>query len=166
MAVPRCNNRLIKHSLWYWFVFLLFAIGFVLALPSRTASSQSGVTRETEEAPVVVEVKKEWTFETLVPHLAEKYGQDEVLARKIISCESQNDPDAEGKNYSKETGEHWSSDHGYWQINDYWNEATANKHGYDIRNNWQDNLEWGFKMLKSQGTAPWKASKHCWNKQD
>lgn len=95
-------------------------------------------------------------------HLAEKYGQDEALARKIISCESQYRKGNTHEN-KRDDGTVWSVDWGYWQINDYWNLAEATRRGYDIRYNWQDNLEFGFIMLRDQGTSPWNASKYCWN---
>lgn len=108
-----------------------------------------------EEKPV------EWTFETLVPYLAVKHGQDEALARRIIKCESKNNPNAKNDNYTK-TGEYWSSDWGYWQINDYWNFAEAKRRGFDLHI-WEENLEYGFIMLKERGTQPWLASAYCWD---
>lgn len=108
-----------------------------------------------EEAPV------EWTFETLIPHLADKYGQNETLARSIIACESENTATATYKNLNDE-GIHWSTDHGYWQINDYHHAGTTARLKLNFRTDWQDNLEYGFILLKDQGTAPWVASSHCW----
>lgn len=99
------------------------------------------------------------TFDTEIARLAEKYGQDESLARGIIKCESQQYNDMNNKNYLK--GVLWSTDWGYWQINDYYHEETAMKLGFDIQNEW-DNLEFGFILLSEQGTRPWKASQACW----
>lgn len=102
------------------------------------------------------------TFDSEVTRLAAKYKQSEILARTIIHCESrQYGSSGEHKNYTK-AGEHWSTDWGWWQINDYYNEAPAARRGFDIYDKWE-NLEWGFIMLKEQGTSPWNASKGCWN---
>jgi hypothetical protein len=116
------------------------------------------VTYET----VVQEVT--WTFDTLLPHLAEKYNQDEKLARKIIECESSTKYDAVHENKNEE-GEMWSRDWSYWQINDYWHLKEAKRQNYDIVNSWQDNLEYGFKLLAKDGAMKhWKASSYCWDK--
>lgn len=115
----------------------------------------------------------EKTYDSEVTRLAIKYGQNESLARKIISCESSLYGSAENKNYRPEfdpktditTMVHWSSDWGYFQVNDYWHEQTAKKMGLDIFN-WEDNLEYGFYLLSTDGTRHWAASRHCWyNKQ-
>ena len=126
--------------------------------------SSAPIVYQVEPEIVSQETQVEWTFETLLPHLAKKYGQDEDLVRKIIKCESHFDPDAKNDNYNKE-GEYWSSDWGYWQINDYWHLEDAKRHNYDIVHSWQDNLEWGFKLLKQDGAMRhWGASAYCWNK--
>ena len=160
------NQRLIKHkTVW---VIVVVAIALALLFPPNAASN-AALVKEIADVPhetkshEVQETKEEvvWTFETLVPYLAQKYGQDESLARAIIRCESKNRAHAKGDNYNKE-GVYWSSDWGYWQINDYWNQATAKRRGYDIKI-WQENLEYGFIMLKEQGTQPWLASSYCWN---
>lgn len=128
---------------------------FVLSFPKETSSAP--------EVIVAIPKKIEWTFDTFVSHLAKKYSQDEVLVRKIIKCESQYKKGNTHENLDKD-GNVWSIDWGYWQINDYWHLKDATKQGYDIRYNWQHNLEFGFKLMKQQGTRPWSASKHCWNK--
>lgn len=115
------------------------------------------------EAKEIEEVKPEWTFNTLTKYLAKKYGQDEALARRIIQCESQTNQSKKNDNYTK-SGVYWSSDHGYWQINDYWHERTAARRGFNIYL-WDENLEYGFILLKEQGTEPWTASRHCWYNQ-
>lgn len=101
------------------------------------------------------------TFDSEVSRLAAKYHQSETLARAIILCESrQYGSGASHKNYDKQ-GVWWSTDWGYWQINDYYNAATAKRRGFDIYDKWE-NLEFGFIMLKEQGTSPWNASRGCW----
>lgn len=105
---------------------------------------------------VVEETKAPWTFETLLPYLAKKYGQDEKLARTIIQCESR----------TKMVIGHLAvvgEDVGYWQINSYYHYSTALKRGYNIYL-WEENLEYGFILLKERGTNPWLPSMKCWSK--
>lgn len=97
-----------------------------------------------------------------LPILAVKYGVDPFLAASIIYCESKGRPDAVWKNKDK-NGEVWSRDWGYWQINDYYQDATATAQGYDIHDP-EQNLEYGFVLMSKQGTRPWSASQSCWKK--
>lgn len=169
------NSRLIKKIIVWAVTVAIIAIALILFPPVPVASQVLGV--EKAEVPTVphetVEAQVEESFDSLISRLAKKYGQSEALARKIVQCESKGNLQAVGNNYHWETrydenGEPykvkvlWSSDHGPWQINDYWNAATAKKRGYNIYN-WRENLEFGFIMLKEQGTSPWLASKYCWN---
>lgn len=99
-------------------------------------------------------------FETdLISHYAELYGVNERLARNIIQCESQGNPKA--LNYNYRNGEVWSTDKGYWQINNYYHQERMTELGLDI-NNPVDNLKFGFMLLSEQGTEPWNASAKCW----
>lgn len=108
------------------------------------------------EQPIV-----EKNFDVEIRYLAKKYNQDEQLARKIIDCEGKAYKSVgNNKNYDK-NGNVWSTDVGYWQINNYYNEKYANGLGLDIYNEW-DNLEFGFIMLSELGTKPWNASRYCW----
>jgi soluble lytic murein transglycosylase-like protein len=95
----------------------------------------------------------------LISYYAKQYGQNETLARKIIYCESGNKKDAIGYNYRK--GELWSTDIGYWQINNYYHQARMTELGLNIYNT-EDNIKFGFMLLSEQGTTPWKASEKCW----
>lgn len=106
--------------------------------------------------PVVVEpiLNKKPTFDEQIHLLAVKYGQDEILARKIIACESSMYPSALHVN------KNGTKDFGAWQINEI-HRDNALALGYNIYNE-TDNLEFGFLLLKEQGTRPWNASKHCW----
>lgn len=140
----------------------LSTIFLVTFLPFCVASAPE-VAVATTTPQIATTTPKVWTFDTLVSHLSKKYGQDEAIARKIIECESQYKKGNTHENL-RDDGTVWSVDWGYWQINDYWNLKEATRQGYDIRYNWQDNLEFGFKMLKAQGTSPWNASKYCWGK--
>lgn len=132
---------------------------FVL-VPVTLASTPSVTVPIVPESTTVNVVK---TFDTEVHRLALKYGQNETLAREIIKCEGLTyKTKGNNKNYNKQ-GVWWSSDIGWWQINDYYHKDTALKMGFDINNEW-DNLEYGFILLEEQGTAPWDASKYCWEK--
>lgn len=106
----------------------------------------------------------EWTVDTLISHYSQEYGQDEALVRRIIQCESGFKKDAVGKNINKQ-GVHWSSDYGYFQVNDYYHLEDSLKLSLDVRNDWQDNLMYGFILLKKDGPMRhWSASSYCWNK--
>lgn len=169
------NSRLIKNIIVWAVIVAIIALALVLFPPAIVASKSP--VAEKAEVPTVphetVEVpKQEESFDSLISRLAKKYGQSEALARKIVQCESKGNLNAIGNNYHWETrydeqGEPykvkvlWSSDHGPWQINDYWNAATAKKRGYNIYD-WRENLEFGFIMLKEQGTSPWNSSAYCW----
>lgn len=127
-------------------------------IPSKSVSYSIEIDTEPD---VSHETSEEWTFDTLISYLAQKYNQDEVLMRKIISCESANKKNAKHDNYT-EDGQYWSSDIGYVQVNTYWHEEAATERGFNIYN-WQDNLEYGFILLKSDGAdRHWSASAYCW----
>lgn len=78
-----------------------------------------------------------------------------VLAEAIIQCESSGRPHV--TNLQSSVGK----DIGYFQVNTYWHEDKAKLMGLDL-NNHEDNLEYGVWLLAKYGTAPWKASEHCW----
>jgi len=50
---------------------------------------------------------------------ADKYGVDQYMARDIMWCESRLYPDVTNQNRNEE-GVVWSTDYGYWQLNDYY----------------------------------------------
>lgn len=70
-------------------------------------------------------------------------------------CESHLRPHAVG------TEAKVGSDHSYWQINSYYHEKSARAEGYDIYDP-EENLEYGFILLKEQGVQPWVHSSRCW----
>jgi len=78
-----------------------------------------------------------------------------VLAEAIIQCESSGRPHVIGLEASV------GKDIGYFQVNTHWHEDKAKLMGLDL-NNYDDNLEYGVWLLAKYGTAPWKASEHCW----
>lgn len=131
-------------------VLALVTIGLILLLPVQAQT----VSRETPPEPPV-------TFDGLVDKLAVKYGQNVALAKAVIKCESSSDHSRKGFNYND--GKLWSTDVGYWQLNDYYHQEAAKKLGFDIYD-WKGNLEYGFLLMKNEGLKPWEASRHCWSK--
>lgn len=99
-------------------------------------------------------------FKDKVEILSESYGINEDLAHAIIDCESEGDPEAVNKNRDRK-GNVWSRDYGYWQVNDYWHAKEAKKLGLDITDP-DDNLIYGFYLLKRDGTKHWNASRARW----
>jgi len=99
------------------------------------------------------------TASLIIEAYAVKWGVDAELPKRIIYCESKSRADAVGKNYKN--GKHWSSDHGPWQVNDYYHAKEAAKLGYDIYD-WKGNLDYGFLLYTRDGTRHWLASRPCW----
>ena len=79
--------------------------------------------------------------------------------QRIIWCESRNNPNA--INHNKKNGEVWSTDHSYWQINDYYHKDQALSMGLDITNP-KDNMEYGLWLYETEGNRHWQASRWCW----
>lgn len=98
----------------------------------------------------------EKTFDSEVKRLSIKYQVNEKIARKIIKCESHNNPTAIG--LSAVVGR----DIGYFQLNTYFHTEEMRKLGWDINVPW-DNLEYGFYLMKKEGYKPWYASSKCWS---
>lgn len=130
------KQRLIKH---------LILIGLLFVNPYNTSA--------VPPQPV--------NLDTEISRLAVEYKQSEALAKAIIACEGKHYKKL-GNNNNYDNGVVWSTDIGPWQINDHYHEKEALKKGFDIYNE-KDNLEYGFHLLSTQGTAPWKASKKCWD---
>lgn len=130
---------------------LSFLVGIltVHANIAQVASNQPqvGITAPVEnDAPL-----------SLLDTLADKYGINPVLAQKIISCESNNDPNAVHKNSNG------TYDYGLFQVNDRsWSWLFKEKN-WDITNP-DDSLQAGFWILSNSGLQNWDASKSCWNK--
>lgn len=129
-----------------------------LVVPTRLTYNYESPSIKRSSTEVASSTVK--TLDTELARLAAKYGQDPELVRKIIECESRGDPYALRKNY--ENGYHWSSDHSYWQINDYYWYQEFFEKGIDIKVP-EQNLEAGFLLLQEHGTKLWKWSAPCWN---
>lgn len=127
----------------------LIAIGVSYTLLPKTVVAQTGVPMAR-------------TIDSEIIRLAKQYSVNERTVRKIISCESKMKENAINHNIDKD-GNVWSSDFGYFQINDYFHEEDMKELGMDIRNKW-DNLEYGFILISKRGFLPWSASFKCWSK--
>ncbi len=110
-----------------------------------------------------IQIEQPKTLDSEIDRLSIKYDVSSTTVRAIIKCESQMYGGAINQNKTP-SGEVWSTDYGYLQINDYFHEDEMVKLGLDIHNEW-DSLEYGFMLLKSQGLKPWSASKTCFSKQ-
>ena len=103
------------------------------------------------------------TLDSEIIRLSKQYAiseKNQKIIRKIISCESQNNPLATNENKDK-NGKVWSVDYSYFQINDYFHKETMKSLGLEITNPW-DNLEYGFMLIDKGGFRFWEASKKCW----
>jgi len=84
---------------------------------------------------------------------------------KIAKCESggkqfyQDGTLVTNKNYRD--GVHWSTDYGYFQINDYYHLERAEELGLDIMTE-QGNKDYALLLFDADGTSHWQASKGCW----
>lgn len=103
------------------------------------------------------------TFESEINRLALKYNKSPLIAKAVIKCEGLAYKEKGNHRNLDKNGMLWSTDIGWWQINDYYHKIPAMKLGLDINNEW-DNLEYGFILWSQQGLAPWSASKNCWSK--
>ena len=157
-VLPKC--RLIRYFL-YTLCWILVFLPFVtnplhtgLFYATQT-NVEKTIAKKTDQTLVTKPLSK--TFDGEVHRLSIKYHQNELLARKIIYCESRSIPSA--RNLQAVVG----VDVGYWQINTFYHLAGAKVVGLDIYNQWE-NLEYGFILLSNQGTRPWNWSKPCWSK--
>ena len=122
----------------------------------------------TEEAgghiPLPEEINTEWgmnitNLDRYIAQYAQTYGVSADLAQRIMWCESR--LNANALNYNKdEEGIIWSTDIGYWQLNDYYWSGELLKQGWEIDVP-RDNLEAGFYLLSKYGTILWEASEFC-----
>jgi len=95
-------------------------------------------------------------IEERIDELSALYGQNAAFVKKIVQCESQFNPNA--VNHDAVVGK----DIGLFQINTYYHLDNAKKMGYNIYDT-EDNLLYGFQLLATAGSTPWKWSKGCWN---
>lgn len=136
-------------------IFKLFALFSITLIPNAVAYVAPPLDKV-----VVVEEKVEQPLNVRIEALATKYGVDVSVVNRIIKCESSFKENAVNKNIKD--GVHWSTDFGYFQVNDFFHEKEMIKMGLDIHTP-NDNLEYGFYLLQRDGTRHWKASSKCWN---
>ncbi len=90
-------------------------------------------------------------IDTLINVKSALYSIDSELVRDIVECESGGLITAINHNTNGTT------DRGLMQIN------TVHQTGALDMFNPEDNLEFGLRLMKEQGTRPWNSSKHFWN---
>ncbi len=135
-------------------------IGFVfLALSLAAAWSTNAVVSSYVSSTPLVE--REMSVDQYIHFLAKLNRVNERLARAIIGCESHDNPEAAHHNFHGKV--EWSRDVGYFQLNNVYQQAAMAAKGWDIYKP-EDNLQAGFYILKTQGSAPWTWSKWCWSK--
>lgn len=111
-------------------------------------------TTQTASVPVAKSTGE--TLQQAVHRLSTKYDQDEFLVNKIIKCESSMYKSATHVNRNGTT------DYGPLQINSV-HSGKMQAMGLSIYK-WEDSLEFGFMLLKRNGTRDWSASKSCWSR--
>jgi hypothetical protein len=93
-------------------------------------------------------------FYQTVLELSQKYEVNPETVLAIRHCEN---PRSDMRPHLNNDG---SRDYGYLQVNDI-HKKQMTKLGLDITDP-NDSLEFGIRLLKEQGLAPWYASKSCW----
>ena len=94
------------------------------------------------------------SLQNLIVSKAKQYNVDENKVMAILNCESRFIPDAINTNTNG------TKDYSYWQINSI-HKNRALELGYDILKP-EDNLEFGFILLSTEGDRHWNSSKKCW----
>lgn len=118
----------------------ILIIGTLIASFSSTLL---GVSEMTQPEPI----------EAIIMRQAEEHGLDSRLVLSIVNCESQGNPGAINTTRNR----NGSTDKGLLQIN-----SIHNVGDLDLLNP-IDNLNFGLKLMKEQGTVPWNSSKSCWS---
>ena len=139
---------------------ITISLSTIFLLPLNRTEYNRNVLEETQKqtqnAPVS-DFSSRIGIERRVEELSASHGQSAQLVKKIIECESNFKVDA--VNHDAVVGK----DIGLFQINTYYHLDNAEKLGYNIFEP-EDNLEYGFELLNTAGTTPWKWSKKCWSR--
>lgn len=120
---------------------------------TETATTTATTTVEAEATTVL-------TTEEVEAKVRE-YWQDAPVMAKVAYCESTFRHF--GENGQALRGRVNSADVGVMQINETVHKATAVKMGLDLEK-LDDNLAYARHLYRTQGTAPWVYSAHCWQK--
>jgi len=97
---------------------------------------------------------------TLQNYVQEYFRETPILA-KVAKCESRNRQF--GLDGQVLRGEVNSADVGLMQINEHYHDDEAVKMGLDLKTV-DGNLAYAKHLYEEEGTAPWNASKKCWNR--
>ena len=130
----------------------------VLALTLLIPTTAIADPQEVEDSANPLQVQKVLTLDDKLLILSKEYQVSFKIAKAIIWCESRNNPNARYKNLRN--GKLWSTDVGYWQLNDYYWGDFFLKKGLDIHIP-EQNLEAGFILLREKGPQPWYPSNKC-----
>lgn len=142
-----------KYGKLAWLVLLItmFSILFIPNIANQKMKTESEITN--------LEVEK--IEEVVVPEIPQ-------ILLDIAWCESKMSQDKKGYNYRYKIvdGEKvkylWSTDIGYWQINDYYHEERAYSLGFNIYT-YEGNRDYALLLYNENGVKDWKASSACWS---
>lgn len=97
-----------------------------------------------------------------VEEYVREYWHDIPIMAEVARCESH------FRHFDKNgdiiRGEVNKKDVGVMQINEYYHRDTAKKMDMDLYT-LEGNLEYARYLYEKEGTAPWSASRSCWNEQ-
>jgi len=144
---------------------IILTVTIILFFLTPKIAAQVKIDNTNTATTVVASPEKEITQLTSKP-----------IPQKLIDigwAESHNDQNKIGYNYRYKTVVNedgtttkvkylWSKDIGKYQLNDYYNEASCRKAGFDIYTE-AGNTGCALMMYNTLGTAPWKASEYCWS---
>jgi hypothetical protein len=87
--------------------------------------------------------------------------------KRICACESAGNPDAIPQQYEADgvtvlTGRITPEDKGMCQVNEYYHGEQSRRMGLDLLDP-HDNVAYANWLYEMEGTAPWSASRKCWN---
>jgi len=125
----------------------------------QATESAQIVFQEVQKVEVVtssMETRLEPTIEQII---AEEWGADAEIGKKIAFCESSYNPEAKNKN-SSATGL-FQIIKSTWEANRKRMNADTN---LDLRLDARENAKTAYFLYKQQGGNPWKSSQHCWSK--
>ena len=127
----------------------LYGGGASVAVAQDVINSNSTQSKTAVENPV-----------TLESYVRAYFKETPILA-EIAKCESRFRQ--VGKDGLVLRGEANKSDLGLLQVNEYYHGEKAEDLGFDLTTV-NGNLAYGKYLYDKEGTAPWSASKKCWNK--
>lgn len=136
------------------FYLILLAIMFLFLFIPRIV-----IQRETKEIEIIEESPE--VLITTEPEIPK-------ILLDVAWCESNQNQEKKGYNYrykivdGQKVKYLWSTDIGYWQINDYYHEENAKKLGMDIYT-YKGNRDYALLLYNKNGLKDWGASSACWS---